>query len=528
MFAFAQFGLNSATSALSATQRTSNQALCGVFPPRAIDLDQRSKNGSMKHRVVVHANASLGGSAQAEGRGENAESGLPRLIQALLSHIPTASALCTLIALDQMFRRLFCAMNWCFPCALGGMLSLVAILFSLNAFSADAADRMASFFQPGVAFLSRWLAVFFVPVLVVLPLSARPYPPTPDLLRILAVILSGFVLSLTGAAAFSQMIRRKTTPQAADNGDSNSSADGSAPAAVSPPRQSTMLFWLGAAVVSCIGALRAPHMQRLRVSLTACTTLFGFCLGQRMPAAFKRAVHPLLTTIGTVLFAMLVFARLSGLGFFAVLAEYLTKGQCNACLGGGDLLMNVLGPAILSFAFQIYARRDLIREHAIEVFGTTTVASIASLFGTALVSRLAGVPPALRLSLVPRMVTAPLAICIADVLGADPALSGSVAATTGLLGATFYAALLDSINIRDPVSRGLSTGSASHGIGTAAILKEADAFAFSATAMALCGVISTVLVSVPQIRALVVSLALGPDAAKLSAAALRATLKAPM
>uniref|UniRef100_A0A7S1TNE3 Plastidal glycolate/glycerate translocator 1, chloroplastic n=1 Tax=Erythrolobus australicus TaxID=1077150 RepID=A0A7S1TNE3_9RHOD len=449
--------------------------------------------------------------------------GVQDVAAAVGSHAPTMSALCALVVLDQLFKRLFCAMNWCFPCALGGMLSIVTVLFSLRAVSPDAADKLAAFFQPGVAFLSKWLAVFFVPVLIVLPLTARPYPPARDLLRIVSVIFSTFVLSLTGSAAFSQLIRRVTRSAESAAIDTTSNAvRAPKPTSAPPPRRSTMLFWLFGALGSGCGALCAPHVQQFRAALTTCTTLFGFCLGQRMPAAFKRAVHPLLTTIGTVLTAMFAFAQMSGIRFLDVLAEYLTKGRCGSCLGGGDLLMNVLGAAILSFAFQIYARRRLIREHAMEVFGTTTTASILSLFGTALASRLAGVPPELRLSLVPRMVTAPLAICIADIIGADPALAGSVAATTGLLGATFYSFLLDRAKISDPVSRGLSTGSASHGIGTAAILKEADAFAFSATAMALCGVISTVLVSIPQVRALLVSVALGPDAAKLSASALRA------
>ena len=45
-------------------------------------------------------------------------------------------------------------------------------------------------------------------------------------------------------------------------------------------------------------------------------------------------------------------------------------------------------------------------------------------------------------------------------------------------------------------------GAAGHGLGTAAISKEPDAFPFAAIAMALNAALSTVIVSVPTLRRL--------------------------
>jgi len=51
------------------------------------------------------------------------------------------------------------------------------------------------------------------------------------------------------------------------------------------------------------------------------------------------------------------------------------------------------------------------------------------------------------------------------------------------------------LKITDPVTRGLAIGASSHGLGTAAIKDEEDAFPFSAIAMAVVGTCTTVVAS---------------------------------
>jgi putative effector of murein hydrolase len=52
-------------------------------------------------------------------------------------------------------------------------------------------------------------------------------------------------------------------------------------------------------------------------------------------------------------------------------------------------------------------------------------------------------------------------------------------------------------------------GAAAHGLGTAAIVNEKDAFPFAAISMALTASAATVAVSVPAIRRVLVQTALG-------------------
>merc|ERR1712050_624218 len=92
-------------------------------------------------------------------------------------------------------------------------------------------------------------------------------------------------------------------------------------------------------------------------------------------------------------------------------------------------------------------------------------------------------------------------------IGADPSLAATIVVITGLLAANFGAAALDLMGVRAPVARGLAMGAAGHGLGTAAMAQEKEAFPFAAIAMALNAALSTVLVSVPPVRKLLLAAA---------------------
>ena len=158
----------------------------------------------------------------------------------------------------------------------------------------------------------------------------------------------------------------------------------------------------------------------------------------------------------------------------------------------------------------MYGRKKLMRENISEVAVSTVVASFGGLYGTAAAVRALGIAnPAIRLSLLSRNITSPLAMAIASILGADVSLAVTIVVLTGLLGANCGAAVLDAAGIKDAVARGLGMGAAAHGLGTAAFANEKDAFPFAAIAMALIASTCTVLVSVPCVKKSVLTLALG-------------------
>jgi len=55
--------------------------------------------------------------------------------------------------------------------------------------------------------------------------------------------------------------------------------------------------------------------------------------------------------------------------------------------------------------------------------------------------------PVLRLCMLSRNITSPLAMAIAGILGADASLAVSMVVVTGLIGANFGASILDAVGI---------------------------------------------------------------------------------
>jgi putative effector of murein hydrolase len=226
--------------------------------------------------------------------------------------------------------------------------------------------------------------------------------------------------------------------------------------------------------------------------LLGSTTLTSFVYGARMPKKFTKVVHPLVTCTTLTWGVMKLFSKCVDNGSFTNLLQVYKMGNgWNGMMGtgAGDILLFMLGPAVVSLAISMYEKRQLIKDNFKQVVTGTAVSSIGGLFGTALMVRLAHIAsPSLRVALLSRNITSPLAMAIASILGADAStisLAVSMVVVTGLIGANFGATILSAFGITNPVARGMSMGSAAHGLGTAAFVNEKDAFPFAAISMAL-------------------------------------------
>ena len=243
------------------------------------------------------------------------------------------------------------------------------------------------------------------------------------------------------------------------------------------------------------------------------TTLTTFVFGARLPKKFTKIVHPLVTCTSLTWVGAKIMSSLAGGAstFVSMLKSYKTGSLSPIyATGAGDVLLFMLGPAVVALACQMYNRKTLMRQNIKEVGTAVVGSSIGGLFGTAFLARLVNISnPVLRLSTLSRNITSPLAMAIASILQSDVSLAVSMVVISGLIGANFGAMILDTFKIKDPVARGLGIGAASHGLGTAAFANEKDAFPFAAIAMALTASFSTVLVSIPVVKNALVRLALG-------------------
>lgn len=165
---------------------------------------------------------------------------------------------------------------------------------------------------------------------------------------------------------------------------------------------------------------------------------------------------------------------------------------------GAQFIHFLLGPAVVALAWPLWQRRIELRQR----WGRLLLAALAggvTASGSALLLAWAfDLPAEVMLSLVPKSVTAPVAMGIAEKIGGIPALAAVFAVITGLVGALAGKYLFDALHIPTTragwAARGFALGTAAHGIGAARALQvNADAGAYAALALGLQVVLASLL-----------------------------------
>ena len=398
------------------------------------------------------------------------------------------------VLIDIAFRRIFTASKITFPSSLA---ACSCLFFSMLALPQSASSRLFQVLQPGALILAKWLPVFFVPSLVTLPLGDG-LGSGGELAKVGAVVVGGFLLSLFSTAFAVALVRGK--PKAATVSDSTVAGSDGEAVNQKPPFTDGLFLWL--LVTMGLSAVSVVTDGTRRGIFLLATTLSSFVFGSRL-LSIKKIVHPLVTCTGLTWTSMQLMTSLCpGTSFTSWLQVYKSTA--------GRLLLFGLGPAVVSLATSMYERRKLMRDNLKAVATAILVSTFSGLFGTAVAVRGLGLAShSVRLSLLSRNITSPLAMAIASMLGADVSMAVSMVVVTGLLGANFGGNLLSLCGIEDGVARGLAVGSAAHGLGTAALTQEKEAFPFAAIAMALTATAATVTVSIPFFQKLLVRIALG-------------------
>ncbi len=136
-------------------------------------------------------------------------------------------------------------------------------------------------------------------------------------------------------------------------------------------------------------------------------------------------------------------------------------------MSGGQLIHFFLGPATVALAWPLYQNLQTIKKLMLPIIasvsfgilmGATVAIYLAKWFDASLLT---------QLSLAPKSVTTPVAVVVAEQLGAYPSLTAGFVIITGVLGAMFGAQVFRWMGTDDPRVMGVAMGVSAHGVGTA-------------------------------------------------------------
>lgn len=214
----------------------------------------------------------------------------------------------------------------------------------------------------------------------------------------------------------------------------------------------------------------------LALTLTLAAWQLGSWLYER--SGRHPLVNPVAIAVATVAIAIL-----------AIDMPYATYFQ------GAQFVHFLLGTATVSLAVPIYRSLAELRGRVLPLAAALLgggATSIGVAIGTA---RLFGVDAPLQQGLWAKSVTAPIAMGVAERIGASPTLTAVYTVATGVLGAALGRFVLNAVGCRAWWQRGAALGIAAHGLGTSrAFTVHPVAGAWASLAMGLHGVIGAVLI----------------------------------
>lgn len=133
----------------------------------------------------------------------------------------------------------------------------------------------------------------------------------------------------------------------------------------------------------------------------------------------------------------------------------------------GKYLTLTLIPAVVALGYPIFKHQDLLLKNKRIVYAGFLFASVLAIISTYFVAKCAHADMQIIVSMLPKSVTAPIAVEISKGMGGVPELTACVAVLTGVFGAVFGHKLLKLFKVKHDISIGMAIGAASHVIGTA-------------------------------------------------------------
>ena len=153
---------------------------------------------------------------------------------------------------------------------------------------------------------------------------------------------------------------------------------------------------------------------------------------------------------------------------------------------GAQFVHFLLGPSTVALALPLFENRRHVMRTALPMAVALVAGSLVSMLLGLGIGWVLGLRGISLLSLGPKSATSPIAIGVAEQIGAAPSLTAALVILTGIFGAVTVTPLFNLLRVRDYRARGFAAGAITSGIGTARALQvNPTAGAFAGVGMGL-------------------------------------------
>ncbi|SDI68041.1 TIGR00659 family protein [Planococcus glaciei] len=219
------------------------------------------------------------------------------------------------------------------------------------------------------------------------------------------------------------------------------------------------------------------HIFLLALLFAGLTTVLYLFLNSQYIKYRWTILNPVLTTTVALVMILLVFD-----------VSYDTY------MLGGKWVGELLGPAVVALAVPLYKQWELLRKNLLPIAIGVTAGSIVGLLSGSLLTKLFGFSAEMVLTMLPKSITTPVAMQMAEAFGGIPSLAAVYVMVAGFTGILVGPWLLKTLRIDSSIGRGIGLGSSAHGLGTAKAFEYGpEEASMSSVAMTLSAVVGSFL-----------------------------------
>lgn len=153
-----------------------------------------------------------------------------------------------------------------------------------------------------------------------------------------------------------------------------------------------------------------------------------------------------------------------------------------------------LKPSIVALGVPLYLQLSKIKKQLIPLIVSEFIGSLIGIISVTYIAKMFGASNEILKSLAPKSVTTPIALEISNTLGGISSLTVAAVIVTGILGAILGFKVLQFSQVKSPMGRGISLGTASHALGIMAAFNLSEKHAiYASLGMIFNGVFTAIL-----------------------------------
>ncbi len=164
---------------------------------------------------------------------------------------------------------------------------------------------------------------------------------------------------------------------------------------------------------------------------------------------------------------------------------------------GASYLSYLLTPATVCLAIPLYEQSELLKKNYKAVIAGILSGTLTSLVCIFVMSLIWKLDHEMYVSLLPKSITTAIGMGVSEELGGYVTITVAVIVITGILGNIIGETVIRLFRIREPVSKGVALGTASHAIGTSRAMELGSIEgAMASLSIAVAGIFTVVGASV--------------------------------